>query len=261
MERYYELGRDEENRSVAWYAENNQCNQHFHSSIEIVYVLSGSLVALLDGEKKLVGQNEMIVNSCYSSHCYRTEQENKLIIATIPLSALPLFTGRLMHSRFACNVIKADTPLYKRLIALMADSENRANAAYIDSLAQALIALLVERVGLVPRKDLAEGDWFDGVLRYVYDNMDQPLTVGSVASEFGYSVGRFSHLFTQRVGISFSRYLQGLRCEKARNLLRQGSRSVNEVSETCGFQSVRTFHRVYKGITGKTPKEMGGKNP
>lgn len=257
MERYYELRRDEKNHAMAWYAENDQFNLHFHSSIEIVYVLSGELYVTLDGEKKTVGQDELIVNSCYSSHSYHTESENTELITTIPLSALPLFSSQLMHSCFAQNVIRADTPLYKKLLTLMVEEENSENTAYIDSLAQALVALLVKRIGLLPRKDTAEGDWFGSVLRYIYSNMDQPLSVGSTASAFGYSVGRFSHLFTQRVGISFSRYLQGLRCEKARTLLREGRYSVNEVSEACGFQSVRTFHRVYKAITGKTPKANG----
>ena len=81
-----------------------------------------------------------------------------------------------------------------------------------------------------------------------------PITVSQVASHFGYSAGRFSHIFNERIGCSFTRYVNNLRCYRAKRLLADGSLPLIDVATACGFSSMRTFHRVYKAFTGETPR-------
>jgi transcriptional regulator GlxA family with amidase domain len=50
-------------------------------------------------------------------------------------------------------------------------------------------------------------------------------------------------------------YLHTLRVEHAKNLLRQSSRSILEIAYESGFSDQRTFNRVFKQHTDRTPKE------
>lgn len=67
----------------------------------------------------------------------------------------------------------------------------------------------------------------------------------------------FSRLFHKLMGLTFSQYLNFVRCENAIRLLRSDENmSVTEISSHCGFASIRNFNRIFKEFTGYTPKTL-----
>lgn len=60
--------------------------------------------------------------------------------------------------------------------------------------------------------------------------------------------------FGEAVGQSILDEIHGVRIERAKQLLREGRKSVGMVSDTCGYASVVDFRRTFKRIIGKTPK-------
>ena len=133
-------------------------------------------------------------------------------------------------------------------------ASNSANISFVNSLAEALIAFLIDKIGLRENTSDAETDLIKRLLIYLQEHFTEPVTVTDTASHFGYSAGRFSHIFNERIGCSFTRYVNSLRVEQARLLLSQGGMTLIEIATACGFSSIRTFHRVYKDFTGETPR-------
>lgn len=77
------------------------------------------------------------------------------------------------------------------------------------------------------------------------------------AAEFmNMSEAYFSRFFHKSIGIPFSQYLNYVRTDKAVEMLQEGGRTVTEVSEACGFGTVRTFNRVIKELTGFSPRDL-----
>ncbi|MBQ9801702.1 MAG: helix-turn-helix transcriptional regulator [Clostridia bacterium] len=68
------------------------------------------------------------------------------------------------------------------------------------------------------------------------------------------SLGRFSHLFKESMGLSPYEYLMRIRIEKARQLLGNTMMSVSEVAERTGFTGQNYFSRTFKRYTGKSPR-------
>jgi AraC-like DNA-binding protein len=54
-------------------------------------------------------------------------------------------------------------------------------------------------------------------------------------------------------GTSYSELLQEIQCDVAESLLRDRSRSIQQVAAETGFQSVTSFHRAFKRRTGMSP--------
>lgn len=253
MQQYYELSRDENPRAAAWYADNNQFITHFHSTIELAYVESGVICAIQDGVSHQVPAGHLIVNSSYMVHGYSSPENSRIIVCTIPLSTLPKFRSLLRQHSFAKSIVDArDMKECRTLLRMMA--ANRANISFANSLAEALIAFLIDKIGLRENTSDAENDLIKRLLIYLQEHFSEPLTVADAASHFGYSAGRFSHIFNERIGCSFTRYVNSLRVEQARQLLSQGGMTLIEIATACGFSSIRTFHRVYKDFTGETPR-------
>ncbi len=66
----------------------------------------------------------------------------------------------------------------------------------------------------------------------------------------------FSRYFRRYVGMSFSKYLNYVKVDNAVRQLKQGTLSVTDVSVNCGFDSIRTFNRNFKEMTGYAPTEL-----
>ncbi len=254
MNEFYELNRDETHRVSAWRTADNQYFAHFHSTIELVYVESGVLCVMQDGRVSMVPKGYLIVNSSYVVHSYSTPESSSIIVATIPLSAAPSLRSLLGQRSFTQGIVDVrGIAECRRIMRMMSDPAHAENERFVNSLGEALLSLLIEKIGLRENVADAENDLIKRVLSYLQNHAAEPITVATVAAHFGYSAGRFSHIFNQRVGCSFPRYLSSLRCRMAQRLLENGGMPLIDVANACGFASLRTFHRVYKAQVGHTP--------
>ena len=255
MQQVYELSRDEMPRATAWHINNNHFHAHFHSTIELVYVENGVLAALQDGVTTPVPAGHLIVNSSYVVHGYETPESSRIIVCTVPLSAVPSLRSQLSRSRFAQSIVDVRSMKEcRRILSMMADQANRNNTIFLNAMAEALLAFLVDRIGLKENAADDESDLIKRILIHLQEHAAEPITVSQVASTFGYSAGRFSHIFNERVGCSFTRYVNNLRCYRAKRMLAEDDLPLIDVATACGFSSMRTFHRVYKTFTGETPR-------
>ena len=84
------------------------------------------------------------------------------------------------------------------------------------------------------------------------------ITFSDAASFMGLSEPYFSRFFRKISGMTFSRYLNTVRLEHAIAMLQDPTQklSVTEVASRCGFDTIRHFNRVFRDITGMTPREL-----
>ena len=255
MQQVYELSRDETPRVTAWHKDDNHFHAHFHSTIELVYVENGQLSVMQDGVTTLVSAGWLIVNSSYMVHSYATPESSRIIVCTVPLSAVPALRGQLSRSRFAQSIVDVRSMKEcKKILMMMADPANENSTLFLNAMAEALLALLVERVGLTENTADDETDLIKRILIHLQEHAADPINVAQTAARFGYSAGRFSHIFNERIGCSFPRYVNNLRCHNAKRMLAESDISLIDAATACGFSSLRTFHRVYKAVTGETPR-------
>lgn len=86
-----------------------------------------------------------------------------------------------------------------------------------------------------------------------YTNNQMSLTM--VADNFEITEIFLSKFFKEKNGMNFSKYIESLRMEKAQELLKDSSLSVQVISERVGYNSPQVFRRGYKKVYGKTPRE------
>lgn len=90
------------------------------------------------------------------------------------------------------------------------------------------------------------------VLEYVRANLGSDLTVGRVASHFGFSPRNLTRLFTGS-GIRFVHYLNYHRVVRAIEMLADGAMNIEQTAYEVGFNSPGSFSRVFKQVTGESP--------
>ena len=91
--------------------------------------------------------------------------------------------------------------------------------------------------------------------QFVQDHYNEPIGLEDVAREIHYNPVYFSTLFKQEVGTNFSDYLIGFRVEKAKDLLKNTSLPLVEISEQVGYRDAKYFSKMFSKIVGINPKE------
>ena len=94
----------------------------------------------------------------------------------------------------------------------------------------------------------------DEALRYLHDHFAEPLDVSVISPQFGYTREHFTRLFRKRKGISPGQYIQDLRLDKAKELLRTTALSLDAVAESSGLRSANYLCRQFKQRLGMTPR-------
>jgi AraC-like DNA-binding protein len=93
-------------------------------------------------------------------------------------------------------------------------------------------------------------------LKYLADNFNQPLRLPQVARQTGFSIPVFCRVFKQTTGLSFISYVNKLRVEQAKILLKTSGMNVLQIGQSCGFQTPHHFIRNFKNWMGMTPGDF-----
>jgi transcriptional regulator GlxA family with amidase domain len=87
-----------------------------------------------------------------------------------------------------------------------------------------------------------------------------PISLHEIAESVAFvSAGHLSRLFRERYGISFQKYVQNQRLEKAGRLLLETSLSVAEVARRVGYNDVSRFSQHFKRRLGISPLKYRNK--
>lgn len=97
-------------------------------------------------------------------------------------------------------------------------------------------------------------------ISYIQLNLDQDLTVMSLAKRANQNLDYFSRLFLQYTGVRPLAYVQEKRIERAQYLITTTNKSYAEIAEETGFENLPHFSRIFKKVTSLTPGQYRQQN-
>lgn len=95
----------------------------------------------------------------------------------------------------------------------------------------------------------------DKVFQYVEKNYQESIDLGEISKVAGFSKYHFSRFFKENTGVTFLDYLNNFKIAKAEWFLLYDKESILDIAYKSGFNSVKTFNRVFKDIKGCAPME------
>lgn len=93
-------------------------------------------------------------------------------------------------------------------------------------------------------------------LEYIHNNLDKDLTLEKIASAVHVSKNYLSLLFSKFIELSISDYINKLRIEKSKKLLKETNLSFLDIALECGFNSQSYFCSVFKKFEQISPKRF-----
>lgn len=90
---------------------------------------------------------------------------------------------------------------------------------------------------------------------YVAKNYSSRITLEKMANDLGVSKYVLSRMFAKTFHCNFSKYVNGVRLNNTVTELENSQDSITNICLNCGFESQRTFNRVFKDRYKLTPRE------
>ena len=96
---------------------------------------------------------------------------------------------------------------------------------------------------------------FKKILAYIQEHDTEELSLTSLAEMYNISSSRLSTLIKKELGLSFSEYITARRMQKAKELLKDDSRSIEEIANAVGYHDYFYFTKVFKKTQGISPSK------
>lgn len=95
-----------------------------------------------------------------------------------------------------------------------------------------------------------------GIKRYVYDNIEQNISLEDAAKFSNMSRSYFSYIFKKEMGDSFTNFVNRTKMEKARDLILTRNLKVYEAAERVGVKDEAYFSKLFKKYIGVSPGKI-----
>lgn len=243
---------------------------HYHETLEIVVMLNGS-------QRYYVGQNEymlhggnLFITYPYEEHGNGDQPQNacEFIWFQLDLTEREDFlglSGPLSQQMFRwitqCRkrVMNVD-PLDMKLLVkawegLSAGEENARLLGY-----SALLHFVSSYFYLSSDKKDTEHRMvtpdIQKSLQFIQEHLTQSVSIDEIAEESGLSPSRFKAKFREQVGVTPLYYMNSLKIDLAKEMLKNSGQSVIQIAFALDFASSNYFSAVFKKFTGYTPGEF-----
>ncbi len=235
---------------------NSQNTLHWHNDCELIYVERGAVDVYVNGETHALGANRAMFIQSELMHRINAQTADTLLKTIIfDYGTIKAFAdGISLRSPVLSN--SYDIPeTYAELMTELTEQK----PFYIQAAESAVVRLMVEILRnetTEPTKQRSKADAkLKGLFAKIRDNYAD-YTLADAAAFMNMNQSYLSRFFTERTGMHFMRYVNGVRVENAIDMLECGDNNVTEVATECGFGTIRNFNRIFKLLTGYSPSAL-----
>ena len=229
---------------------------HWHFDHEIAVCESGEALISLDQETYTLRKGQCIYLRGQSVHSILSAPGTTLYVSLFSDDLIRRITDNycLAHPVFTDNFRVLET--LERIRAAGFKKER-----FYDEISNALIQQLI--AGIFSVLEIQESAVSTSAaterykkLLYDIDENAENYSFSRAVEYMNMSEAYFSRFFKKISGMTFSMYLNHIRVNKAIDLIQNKDMSMTEIAMNCGFETIRNFNRVFKQITGYSPREL-----
>ena len=182
--------------------------------------------------------------------------ENKALYIMASPKLLPNYMEDMQKSCPKIPVIckeKLQSDIAKAMKSLV-DVE-KDNTRLIQAYVQMIFAHVFSEMEMVEKETIGSDDIVYKVVEYVAKNYCEKISLEQMAYDLGVSKYVLSRLFAKTFHCNFATYVNGIRLNYAISMLDGTNKPITTICYESGFESQRTFNRVFKERYRVTPRE------
>lgn len=248
---------------------------HWHNSIEIIYVLKGSLDITIDTDSFKLKEREVEIINCDESHSLFSNEDNKTLIFNIDPLFFEKYYKDINNIFFYTNSNDDEDQdgeeydeLKNFLTKTLCEYVQRLED-YDEEIEEMLINLLYYLINNFhylthEKEELKEKteqlDRYHRISKYIFNNYNSNITLKDIAKKEFLSPHYLSHEIKYATGYSFTDLINLTRIEESIKLLLDTELSISEISDEIGFSHVRYYTKNFKLYYNCTPLQYRKRN-
>ena len=230
-----------------------------HSYWELTYVDKGELLTTIDGVSYHLKQGDLIFYAPMQFHTQSTFEKISSSYLTIN------FKMNFNHADLLCNKIfslKRDSYfIVTRLIEELSNDNLYSNDLSLCYLKQLIIQMLrldnshFHSKPTTHMQQTYENELLNDILLYIDDNIYEKISVSTLCEHFCISTSMLHSLFRKNMNNTAKNYINELKLSKSKELIRNSTHTLSEISEMLGFSSIHYFSKKFKSYFNISPTE------
>ena len=227
----------------------------FHSPIELYFVNEGQMEVIINDKKKTLSKNQMSVALSFDAHTYKTVNNSKSAVLIIPTYMCEEFITTIKHKRILNPFICDEDAVLKIKEYIKEMGKNGINHIVKQGYIYLILGIVYENLNFVEATESIDPELSSKILFYINENFRKNITLASIATEFGYNQSYISRYFKASFETGLSRYITMVRLKNALILMHEKKHTLTYCALESGFNSMRTFYRVFAEEFKCSPKE------
>lgn len=242
-------------------------SNHWHNSIEILYILSGELEIWVEGQSALYKADSIALINSRLIHATKCTSEIETLLIQIPYPFLKKYVPEISSIYFDFDYFTEDKQKTKQIQTikgilhkmLCLTREHPAGEQLLfHTLLFQLLTILYEDF----KKEQLMADYkkhgkslsrLEPVLEYTNKNYKEPLTLQDAASVISLQTEYFCRFFKKNMGITYLQYLNEIRLSHIYTDLLTTDKPLSLLLEQHGFLNYKLFRRMFYEKFGSTP--------
>lgn len=237
----------------AFFYSNCEWFYHFHKNFELIYVLEGEVDLTLNNAKHLLSAENFALILPNEFHAYHTPDHSLAWVGVFSSDFVSEF-DRLTHNQCAQMPVFTCEANIRAFLLHYLISENPPDTLLLKSALYAVCREFLCKAQLYEKTN--ETSFIYDILSYVSQNYQEDISLNTIAKTFGYEYHYLSRHFHTHFHINFKQFLNMYRADFARDQLLHTDMDISKIAHISGFQTIRTFNRVFREQTGMTPSEF-----
>ena len=234
------------------------CPAHVHAVAEVIIQIQGYALVTIDEVQYRLNPGDAAVIFPLVPHSFDgLSEDSKGITAIFPPDIIPEYTGTFHGLQPECPLLPANRRsldlrfAVERLSSLNMDDNLAMCIAYL----HVILASLLHSFTYRPVYDYSEGGLGYRIISYITGHALEEITLESAARALGISTSHLSHFFSEQLHTNFRGFINAIRIEKARLMMRDPNLTLTEICDACGYTNMRTFRRAFQQEIGCLPSD------
>lgn len=230
-----------------------------HSYWELTYVDKGELLTTIDRVSYHLKQGDLIFYAPMQFHTQSTFEKISSSYLTIN------FKMNFNHADLLCNKIfslKRDSYfIVTKLIEELSNDNLYSNDLSLCYLKQLIIQMLrldnsyFHSKPTTHMQQTYENELLNDILLYIDNNIYEKISVSTLCEHFCISTSMLHSLFRKNMNNTAKNYINELKLSKSKELIRNSTHTLSEISEMLGFSSIHYFSKKFKSYFNISPTE------
>ena len=236
--------------AVSFYNGGSGFPPHLHRCFELIVSLGDGTTVKIDGKPYVLEKNDLLIIKPYQVHEIYNSKLHFYYLFSPEL--IPAVSEDLRKYELTSPLIKNVGDIPDKLLVRL----EKANISLKKGIIYYFCSYFLNNVDYTKAtQKTKDRTLLQRIFAFVEDNSDNTCKIENLSKELDYAPSYLSRMFKSSVGLTFSDYVRRIKIAKACNYLTDTDLPVLETAGRCGFNSLSSFNRAFKAVTGINPTE------